>query len=209
MRKLDLTGQRFGRLTAISNASRNGRRTMWLFACDCGREIVMSSDSVTRGLSKSCGCLKAEVTAARSVTHGESVDYKRSREMRAWRHAKERCYNPNCERYPQYGGRGIGMCDEWKNDLSAFVRDMGRCPRGMSLDRIDPNKGYEPGNCRWATNHEQARTRTDNVLVRHGNRTMVLKDFAKEVGVSYKSLHHRMKKTGESAPIAASHLNNT
>jgi hypothetical protein len=126
--------------------------------------------------------------------------------MRAWEHAKQRCANPRDAKYPNYGARGITMCVEWRDDLTAFLRDMGPRPAGTTLDRVDVNAGYEPGNCRWATASQQARTRTDNVLVEHEGRRLVLKDFAAEMGVSYKSLHARIKYRGQTPAEAVAAL---
>lgn len=98
------------------------------------------------------------------------------------------------------------MCDRWKNDFGAFLEDMGECPPGRSLDRINPNAGYEPGNCRWATPHEQARTRTDNVFVEHDGQRIILKDFASLMGVDYKALHSKVKYAGQGAHAAAEAL---
>jgi len=98
------------------------------------------------------------------------------------------------------------MCQEWAEDFTQFLKDMGECPPGMSIDRVDVNGHYEPRNCRWATTRQQARTRTDNVLVEHAGRKMVLKDFADLMGVGYKALHARVKYRGQSPHEAAEAL---
>jgi len=98
------------------------------------------------------------------------------------------------------------MCAEWTNDFTRFLKDMGECPPNMSLDRVDVHGHYEPRNCRWATTRQQARTRTDNVLVMHEGRAMVLKDFASTMGVNYKSLHARVKYKGQAPHEAANEL---
>lgn len=117
--------------------------------------------------------------------------------------------DPKDAKFPNYGGRGITMCADWVADFANFLRDMGECPPELTLDRIDVHKGYEPGNCRWATASQQARTRTDNVLVEYNGSTMVLKDFAAYMGVNYKSLHQRVKYKGQSALEAAVQLKAT
>ena len=101
------------------------------------------------------------------------------------------------------------MCPEWREDYARFLADMGECPPGKSIDRIDPHKGYEPSNCRWATDHEQARTRTDNVWVEYNGKPLILKDYAAAIGVDYKRLHGRMKRQGETAYQAAKVLMNS
>lgn len=206
MKKLNILGQRYGRLIAIAPAPPNGRRTIWKFLCDCGTEKLLNLDPVRDGRTASCGCLQREDIAARSITHGHSTGRKISRELKSYTHAKSRCFNPNDEKFPQYGGRGITMCSEWVNDAAKFISDMGPCPPGLTIDRINPNGNYEPGNCRWATSHQQARTRTDNVLVEYQGATMVLKDYAALVGVNYKSLHARLKYKGNTLEQATAAL---
>ena len=98
------------------------------------------------------------------------------------------------------------MCPEWAGDFTQFLEDMGECPPGMSLDRVDVNGHYEPRNCRWATTRQQARTRTDNVLVEHEGRLMVLKDFAAAMSVNYKALHARVKYKGQTPHEAVTAL---
>lgn len=206
MRALDIAGQRFGRLVALERQPSIGRRTAWSFVCDCGSVVVRKLEPVRAGITTSCGCLRAELTAERSRTHGHSAGRVRSRTLRAWDHAKGRCFNKTDHKYPHYGERGITMAPVWAEDFSAFLRDMGECPEGRSLDRIDVNGHYEPGNCRWATADEQSRNRTDNVYVDFEGERLVLKDFALRVGVAYKRLHGRMRRTGDDAITAAKHF---
>lgn len=194
MRAIDITGEAFGRLTAICREQTASRHTHWRFRCECGSEKTIKLDSVRRGLIQSCGCLRKEVTANRSITHGHSIGRKETRELKSYNHAKSRCENPNDEKYPHYGGRGIRMCAEWASDATQFLQHMGPCPPKHTLDRINPHGHYEPGNCRWATSHQQARTRTDNVYVTYEGATMVLKDYASLMGLDYKRLHSRLRK---------------
>ncbi len=193
---IDVTGQRYGRLVAVRRIAPVGRKTFWLFQCDCGCLYECRLENVRHSHTRSCGCQKAEDIALRSRRHGHQIGRRESRTLKCYRHAKSRCENPNDPKYPQYGGRGIRMCPEWSSDFTAFLRDMGECPSSLSLDRIDPNDGYHPNNCRWATISEQARTRTDNVLVQHAGRTVILKDFAHLMGVNYKSLQHYVRYKG-------------
>jgi hypothetical protein len=199
---LGITGERYGRLIAVRRVQNRGRRTVWLFECDCGNSKEISLEAVRRGLTQSCGCIRKEENTRRSTKHGHSIG-QRSRTWRAWQHAKGRCLNPHDPKFPIYGGRGITMCERWRNDFRAFLADMGECPPGKTLDRINPHGNYEPANCRWATSHEQARTRTDNVLVKHQGATLVLKDYATAIGVDYKALHSRIRYYGQSTTEAA------
>lgn len=183
-----------------------GKKTAWIFQCDCGNEAILALERVRCGMTKSCGCLRADVTAKRSITHGHKVGRKTSRTLKSYEHAKGRCFNPKDPKYVHYGMRGITMCQEWANSFQAFLDYMGDCPENMTLGRIDVNKGYEPGNCRWETSYQQARARTDNVWVEHNGARMILKDFAAEVGVKYKSLHALIRYRGMNVEDAVAHL---
>lgn len=199
-RAIDVTGHRYGRLTAQHRVPSEGRRTIWRFHCDCGTVMDVDVSRVRSGIAQSCGCYRAEMTASRSLKHGHSVGaakgVKQSRTLKSYQHAKQRCTNPRNPKFPYYGGRGISMCETWTADFRNFLADMGECPPNKTLDRINPHGNYEPGNCRWATSSEQARTRTDNVIVYHEGCAMILKDFARLMGVEYKTLHARVRYRG-------------
>lgn len=156
---LDFTGLSFGRLTVVERAPpirRGGSsRTTWLCECECGRTIVVITDSLKSGNTRSCGCLHAETREARTTTHGMSG----TKTYDAWCSAKSRCSNPNNPKYADYGGRGISMCAEWFESFEAFLSDMGPAPNGLELDRIDNDGNYEPGNCRWTTRKVQMNNR--------------------------------------------------
>jgi hypothetical protein len=167
----DIAGQRFARLTALEPVANPGGKTRWLCRCDCGAECSVATTHLVRGRTRSCGCLASELTAARNrtaemvaaaskpkrymVTHGMT----KSRTYSSWSSMITRCHNPNVEQWPRYGGRGIKVCERWLA-FENFLADMGKRPVGMSIDRIDNDRGYEPGNCRWATSSEQARNKS-------------------------------------------------
>ncbi len=189
MQRIDLTGRRVSRWTVLYFVPTDGRRTMWMCRCDCGVEKLVNADNLLARRTQSCGCVRIEVTASRSTTHGETVNRKRSKTYCAWIKAKERCYDPNCERFPSYGGRGITMCIDWKDSFQAFVRDMGVCPAGFSLERKDVNGDYCPDNCEWIPLKRQYQNKQNTRWVEYQGKRMSLSDCARLAGVKYKRLH--------------------
>lgn len=148
----DLTGQKFGRLTVLGRAANKGRRTMWECLCDCGNVKNIVADSLQCGKSRSCGCLKRDISENPAIKHG----YAGSAIYVAWVSMKQRCFNSNHPGYKDYGGRGVTVCDRWADDgFINFLKDMGNRPDGLTLDRIDNDGNYEPSNCRWATQEQQ------------------------------------------------------
>ncbi len=152
MKLIDLTGQRFRRLVVVHREGHNRWGSIkWLCQCDCGNTSVVRADSLKTGNTSSCGCNRKGVTVKRSTTHGMSY----TKEYITWDNMKQRCTNSKRKDYKNYGGRGITICKEWQASFEAFYRDMGDKPKGLTLDRINVNGDYTPGNCRWATQSEQ------------------------------------------------------
>lgn len=153
--------------------------------CSCGRVKRVKLDNIRAARSKSCG----HNNGRHFVTHGMY----RSAEHTSWRHMLERCKNPNCKDWPHYGGRGIKVCPEWEGSFETFYRDMGDKPDGMSLDRIDVDGDYEPGNCRWATGKEQARNTRENVVVSYKGQSRPISEWAEILGMDYHTLYCRLQ----------------
>lgn len=156
----DLTGERFGRLVVIGRAEKVGNHRLWRCLCDCGQISSHVGSNLKKGSTNSCGCFRREFASQQAVKrftkHGNAVRGKQSPEHRAWVDMRHRCENENLEAYRDYGGRGISVCARWKT-FDLFLADMGKRPSAKhSIDRIDVNGNYEPGNCRWATKSVQS-----------------------------------------------------
>lgn len=161
----DLTGQRFNRLVVIERCGKKCGLTAWLCRCDCGRQTVVIGSDLTKNHTKSCGCLRNELTRSRVTKHGK----KGIRLYQIWKGMTQRCLNPANPGYKRYGGRGITVCDEWKNDFQSFYSWAmangydENAPRGQcTIDRIDNDKGYSPENCRWVDMKTQIHNRSNS-----------------------------------------------
>lgn len=184
---LQLTGERFGKLTAIARVSNDAfGRAVWRCLCDCGREADVAGFRLKRGHTRSCGCLMRQG----NVTHGKS----RTPTHNSWIAMKARCFNPAYKFFSRYGGRGISVCDRWNDSFEAFLEDMGERPAGATLDRIDVDGNYCPENCRWATIAEQQNNRATTIMVTREGRTMSVSQWCAELGISrdrvYKAIRH-------------------
>lgn len=191
MSRESLVGKRFGRLVVESEYY----KPKWhgyacVCRCDCGSMTEVASSNLTKGVTKSCGCLNREMTIARNSKYDNDIERRLGYRLD---NMKERCYNANCPAYKNYGGRGITICDEWLKDSRAFVkwalangfRD------GLSIDRIDNDGPYAPWNCRWVDNKVQMNNTRINVHLTINGETHTKSEWADKVGISAKRLHKR------------------
>lgn len=191
----EIEGRRFGRLVAKSRSENVKEKRVWMCACDCGGSKVILLASLLNGATQSCGCMKREQSRERkfATVHGECH---KTPEHNSWSSMLARCRNPNHDAYPNYGGRGITVCDQWAGPggYEQFLSDMGRRPsRGWSLDRIDPNKGYSLENCRWATASRQLRNRRVSIMIEYRGETLCMADWADRSPVDYATFGYRRR----------------
>lgn len=203
----DITGQTFGKLTAIRVIAKTKRGPVWLFRCECGNKTERSSTLVTTGHTTSCGCVRRQKCGDRNRTHGESPRSGSTKEYRAWVVMNRRCYDRNLDggkHWHNYGGRGIQVCKRWRKSFKAFLKDMGRAPSPQhTLDRYPDNNGnYEPSNCRWATRQEQFRNFRRNRWITFNGERKILYDWAEQTGVHYATLISRLDRLGWSVEKA-------
>ena len=172
---IDLTGQCVGRWTVLARAP-SDRYARWRCRCVCGREKNVIEANLLRKLTLGCGCHRGH------VTHGHSCRG-RTRTYRAWEAMKRRVLVPSCTDFPRYGGRGISICARWRSSFAQFLADMGECPPGLMLDRIDNDGHYEPRNCRWANRLEQNGNRRSNSRVQLDGTSLIAAEAARRLGI--------------------------
>lgn len=169
----------------------NNRPRKAMFLCECGNEKSISINDVKSGCTLSCGCYHASIMAGMS-THGMA----HTKIHNTWKRIVQKCTNSKNPDYKYYGGRGILMCDKWRNSFEAFYADMGDVNDGMTIDRIDNNGNYEPSNCRWATRLEQARNTRQNCNLIFNGKTRCIAAWAEEIGINRVTLSDRINKLG-------------
>ena len=177
----DLTGRNFGLWTVVAYGGKRGKKSVWICKCQCGTERSVDAASLIAGRSTGCDCKRKATTAAMLRTHGASA----TNEYTIWLGMKRRCLRPKCKSFKNYGGRGITICDRWLESFDHFLADMGERPSPMyTLERIDNDGNYEPGNCRWATRKEQCNNTRKNRLLTFDGRTMTMSEWSRETGIA-------------------------
>lgn len=204
-RRIDLTGNRYGRLlvTKFDRKNQHGD-TYWVCRCDCGNYKSIASNKLRSGWTKSCGCLHKEIMRQKLLSHGMS----KSKLYSSWELMKSRCYYPQNNRYYRYGGRGIKVCDEWLSfeRFKEWALKNGY-KEGLTLERKNIDKNYEPDNCCWITKEEQARNKCNTVWVVYKGERMCMSVFAREMGVSINVISNRIKKGMNGDEMAKEFLN--
>lgn len=209
---IDLTGERYGRLVVVCRAGDRftklgARITMWACRCDCGKFVDVAAQSLRKGVSRSCGCYSADVKRERLIKRNQenATMNGRSKERlyAIWAAIKRRCYSTTDDFFGNYGGRGIGVCEEWRNNYEIFRKwayetgyddtaAYGEC----TIDRINPDGNYEPSNCRWVRAKEQANNRRSNRVYVGFGKSQNIQQWADEYGIKYRTLHQRLRVNG-------------
>lgn len=186
-RKYDLIGEKFNKLTPIKYI-KNGK---YLCKCDCGNECIVSGTSLIKNRTMSCGCYRNNRIKHLNLRHGGC----KTKLYGVWNTMRQRCENQNTEHYKLYGGRGINVCEEWHDfaNFKHWAEITGYKP-GLTIDRIDPNKGYFPENCKWSTMKEQSNNRRNNLKVDYNGKLLTVQEIAAMTGLSRQTIELRIHK---------------
>lgn len=198
--KFNIVGKRFSRLVALSFCPDDNKYTSFMFECDCGNIKKILAQSVVSGNTTSCGCYQKEALKKANTTHGHSGKG-RTKTYNTWAGMMGRGAWGCHPSYQSYGAKGIDVCDRWRN-FEFFLQDMGERPEGTSIDRIDNEKGYFPGNCRWATRLEQDLNTSRTIKVKHDGRLIPVYHLCNELNLSKTAIHSRATRRGNDYVLA-------
>ena len=194
---IDRVGLRYGSLVVIAlsrrefRSSRHGYANYWKCQCDCGNQTEVHQSNLVSGNTGSCGCKSSRLMISkRNTTHGMS----KTPTYSSWSAMKDRCYQETHKEYKRYGALGITVCGRWKNSFENFLEDMGERPKGYSLERIDPFKGYSPSNCVWATKEQQANNKRNTKLIKFGYEAMTLARWSRKTGIKAATIYQRIRR---------------
>lgn len=200
---IDLIGQQFGRLTVVTRRDKNAADggAVWVCLCECGNFSAVYTGHLRNGHTTSCGCVRDELVASVNLTHGLS----HTPEYKIWRAMLQRCHDPSCNEYSNYGGRGILVGDRWRDSFENFYADMGPRPSAeYSIDRENNNDGYHPNNCRWATPEEQHNNKRTNIFHDVDGQRKTVAQLSREHNIPETTLRRRISK-GMNAEEALKH----
>lgn len=194
---INIAGQRFGRLVAIEQSGiiEKSKIAVWKCVCDCGEIVFVAGTKLRFGWTKSCGCLQKEKASEFHFKHGytSNVGNIKSKTYNAWAGLIARCTNKNDKNYKHYGGRGITVCEAWKQNFTEFLADMGECPKGYSIERRDVNGNYCKENCCWIPRGDQAKNTTKTVRLLVDGHAMIQEEASKYLGIPTTTLHRYVK----------------
>lgn len=191
----DYIGKKFGRLTVVEEVKTEDSFTTCLCKCDCSNTVVKRLTDIKRGEVRSCGCLlkEAEIAVGKLTKHGKRY----TRLYRSWNHMKDRCLNPNCDAYSNYGGRGITICREWVDSFENFYEwaiSNGGYREGLTIERLDVNGNYEPSNCTFVDRHTQARNKRNTRTVTIDGETKIWADWVRHFNIADSTVRNRVNK---------------
>lgn len=196
-KKLDITGEKYNKLTALREAGRNtSGKIQWECECECGNIIVAVASHLRSGNTKSCGCLQREKARKRFLSHGDA----KTPFYKVWNNIMSRCHNENSVNYAYYGGRGIAVCERWhtyenfKEDMLESYLKHKEENHNTSLERIDVDKGYSPCNCKWVTMTEQGSNRRRNKMITFNGVTKTLAEWSHETGLDWTTIRSRIER---------------
>lgn len=191
----DISGQKFGRLTAIERVGTKHGCSLWKCKCECGETVTVYLSNLTSEKTKSCGCLQKELARKQNTTHNLlKKDGKPTRLYKIWRGMRSRCYNQNLSNYKYYGERGIKVCKEWRNSYKEFYQwaQANGYQDNLTIDRIDNNGNYCPENCHWANRAEQSLNKSSNHILTFKGKAQTIKEWADELNIKYGTLRTRV-----------------
>jgi hypothetical protein len=193
-RKIDLVGQPFGKLIVIREAERDKHgHVLWDCVCSCGGSTTSTTSNLNNRGALSCGCTRHEKLLARNYKHGRAIRGELAREYVSWRNMMSRCYNSKHKDYSNYGGRGIRVCERW-HDFKNFYTDMGECPPGLEIERLNNDGNYELDNCKWDSDYNQARNKRTNRFVELRGEILIITDCARKLDIPLATLRYDLEK---------------
>lgn len=196
-RFVDISNKTFGMATVLGFAGEDRTtkqvRNLWWCQCKCGTVFKPRGDHLKSGNTTNCGCVRRIAVGNACRTHGHCNNRQHTTEYRIWCAIIQRCTTAACPGYKHYGGRGITICDRWRESFELFFSDMGQRPKGHSIDRIDVNGNYEPSNCRWTTHREQMQNTRRNHFITFQGKTLCVTEWARRIGLHPATLFKRLR----------------